>query len=555
MVVELWIARMAGRAMPQHQPCRKAVQGELHFHGQGPVHIGGWGRHCPETRQWLGPPSRANPLATCRQLRATNRQARNLQALRALPLQGPLAITVSISLGLLGLAVACSRRLQQPVKGAAGRLRRARNAAIIAQMRRIWRRSLPKEPHWRGPSALDLFLRELRSRRLTTTSEASVVLDLMLLRKAFREAGGCWPSTGRTVRAAELEDLAHFMRFASAAYGSLLTSISGMDARPIWRWLLPGPRRRAADAQEIRRYCSLEESELLHYSDGGRGAFHPAWFLAHDPATGAGVLAVRGTITLSDILTDVAGESAPFEEGIAHRGFLSAARELRAAADAPLGQLFAGGGREARPTRLVVCGHSLGAACAVLLAIILRREQLAGTAPFLKDVHISCLTYGCPPVLKLNPGAESLVPPVLNVVHRFDWISRLQLANVLRLVEAVANVEALGLPPRRKMACIAGRGSAEGLGLRFKDLYRAEPGGRAAGGLELPGRTVWLYDACGGVHTRAEWADARLSAAPPALDDPVRAVLDHLPTTYEAALRDALQQLEASSRLGCDSRA
>jgi len=434
------------------------------------------------------------------------------------------------------------------------RLTRARNAFAISKMRRIWRSSFPRAGvlSWDGPSALDLVLGEIRSAGLTGVSDGAVTANLLLLGKAYSDGGRQWVGTGRAVDVATLEELGRYARFTAAAYGTLFASLSLTGCRgslrQFFRWLRAGStRRHEVDAEEICRACEIDAKDLFHYDTGGRDAFSPAWFLARDPVSGAGVLSIRGTITLADILTDVAGESVPFDGGVAHRGFLRGAEAVIRGAQEPLQRLLSQG-----VTELVVCGHSLGAGCAVLATLALLKEQRSPPSP-LEPLKIRCLTYGCPPTVARPPGSEEV--PVVNVVNRFDWIPRLQLANILRLARAVGQIEALGLPLRRKVKCLLGRESPSELGIRFDDVYTVKAQRPASDvitkqcqSLDLVGETIWLYDACAGLVRRAEFAVAdAISFGPPALEDPLRAMLDHVPLAYVRGLQEACKTRSATS--------
>lgn len=446
---------------------------------------------------------------------------------------------------------------------------RARNLSAIWGIRRLTGRLLSGHAAARASRGMDLLLAALRRSGLTGLSDAAVATDLLVLRRAYLAAvaqgaaGGLWPGTGEEAGSADLEELAHFAKFATAAYGAVFLAAMSPRGRGTLRsllWQLGTARLR--DLATIRRHCGLEPSDLVHFQEGGPGAFRPAWFLAWDQEREAAVLTVRGTANVDEALTDCVCDVAPFEGGFAHRGFLESAVALREQVDGPLQQLI----QERRPRRLVVCGHSLGGACAVLLAVSLHREQQSGTTSFLHGLQIKCLTYGCPPTMLVRPDKADILPDILNVAYRFDWVPRAQLSTVLRLVESIGRVEALGFSIKQKASFAAGRSEllAEH-GLRFRDLYPASPGGRAGEvskrtevTLCLVGRCLWMYDACAGFYVRTEVADAkRLSEGPPFLEDPVRAAFDHSPLQYEVVLRRACgsqamatPQVQAAGRLG-----
>lgn len=393
---------------------------------------------------------------------------------------------------------------------------------------------------------VDLLLVTLRRHSLTDISDAAILVNFMVLRRAYLQeaassgGGGYWPGTGVEATAAELEDLAHYAKFATAVYGSIALAYVSPRGQGYLRGILAHiGRLRRGNLVAIERHCGIPSEHLYHYQEGGRGAFQPTWLLAWDQETQAAVLSIRGTASYEEALTDCVSEAVSCEVGMAHSGFLAAADVLREQVRDPLEKLVS----ERGARHLVVCGHSMGAACAVLLALSLHQDQRSGQAHFIEGVKIRCLTFGCPPTVAVGPDSAKSMPDILNVVHRLDWVPRARLGNVLRLLEAIGKIESLGLSLRQKLAFAAGRTATSPTGsVRFADVYPSPTAGsvggrKACAELRLVGRCLWLYDACAGLHMRAEVADpGRLSDPPPLLDDPVRAALDHSPIEYERAL-------------------
>ena len=95
------------------------------------------------------------------------------------------------------------------------------------------------------------------------------------------------------------------------------------------------------------------------------------------------LIAVRGTQQLADFLRDADARQVPFEEGFGqvHRGFYGAAKKAAAFVTSYLDRFYAG-------QKLLICGHSLGGAVALLLAEMLRRRPEGYT--------LQLYTYGAP---------------------------------------------------------------------------------------------------------------------------------------------------------------
>jgi hypothetical protein len=142
------------------------------------------------------------------------------------------------------------------------------------------------------------------------------------------------------------------------------------------------------------------------------------FFVAVDRASRRVVVAVRGTMSLQDLLTDLDTEVAPLDaHGLpghyTHRGILRSAlfvrRELQA-----VGALQ--GFMRANPDfALWFVGHSLGAGIAVLLALLMRAEFPEARA----------VAFGCPLLLdEALAAAPDTVRRVTVVVHNTDVIPR-----------------------------------------------------------------------------------------------------------------------------------
>jgi len=137
------------------------------------------------------------------------------------------------------------------------------------------------------------------------------------------------------------------------------------------------------------------------------------------------VLSVRGTITMKDILTDMAAHSVPFLDGTAHEGFLSATEQLLDdVGDRLRNELQAHAGY-----RLVICGHSMGGAIAAMAAAKLRSE-----APWAAN----CVSYGIgtPSVLSRSIGERlARERAVCTVVNAQDWAPRFSTSNLRELLD------------------------------------------------------------------------------------------------------------------------
>ncbi|MBN2977039.1 lipase [Pseudomonas fluorescens] len=137
-------------------------------------------------------------------------------------------------------------------------------------------------------------------------------------------------------------------------------------------------------------------SRLHFFDDEKDGTDTQAFITHHDDVI---LIAVRGTASPSDGLRDANAHQTPFAEGVgkAHEGFYQAYRAMRDFVLRYLGQFY-------NDQRIVICGHSLGGAIALLLAEGLRRVSDS-------DYNILLYTYGAPRAAdsEFTAGASTLV--------------------------------------------------------------------------------------------------------------------------------------------------
>uniref|UniRef100_A0A672M662 sn-1-specific diacylglycerol lipase n=1 Tax=Sinocyclocheilus grahami TaxID=75366 RepID=A0A672M662_SINGR len=149
------------------------------------------------------------------------------------------------------------------------------------------------------------------------------------------------------------------------------------------------------------------------------------------------LVAVRGTLSLKDVLTDLSAECENLSvEGVsgtcyAHKGICQAARYIykRLVNDGILSQGF----NIAPEYKLVITGHSLGAGAASLLAVLLR-----STHPTLE-----CYAFSPPGGLMSKALADYSKQFVVSVVLGKDLVPRLSIPNMedlkRRLLKMVSN--------------------------------------------------------------------------------------------------------------------
>ncbi|XP_016069105.1 PREDICTED: sn1-specific diacylglycerol lipase beta, partial [Miniopterus natalensis] len=246
---------------------------------------------------------------------------------------------------------------------------------------------------------------------------------------------------------AELENCRHYMQFAAAAYGwplyiyrnpfTGLCRIGGDCCRSrTTEYDLVGGEQLHCHFGSILRITGLQYRDFIHISFHDK-VFELPFLVALDHRKECIVVAVRGTMSLQDILTDLSAESETLDlecevqDCVAHKGISQAARYLyrRLVNDGILSQAFS----IAPDYRLVIVGHSLGAGAAALLAILLRKVH----------PQVRCYAFSPPRGLLSKSLHEYSKDFTVSLVLGKDVIPRLSVANMedlkKRILRAIAH--------------------------------------------------------------------------------------------------------------------
>ncbi|KAH9602787.1 hypothetical protein KSS87_023074 [Heliosperma pusillum] len=181
-------------------------------------------------------------------------------------------------------------------------------------------------------------------------------------------------------------------------------------------------------AAGLAKQSMLRESNILKFVKNS-SVLRPGYYIGIDPRRKLVILGIRGTHTVYDLVTDVvstSGGDVTFEGYTTHFGTAEAASWFL---DHELGTIKKCLQKH-EGYRLRLVGHSLGAATASLLAIMLRKKSDSelGFDPNM----VTAVGIATPPCVS-KELAESCSGYVTNVVMQDDIVPRLSVASLSRL--------------------------------------------------------------------------------------------------------------------------
>jgi pimeloyl-ACP methyl ester carboxylesterase len=239
---------------------------------------------------------------------------------------------------------------------------------------------------------------------------------------------------------AQLLHLRRLIRLCTVSYGESLEKFLGLSSET------PATRPSAGEGSTEHPHPSHAffasrgdlppDSEILHSTHTLRtltslGIYHPLLFILRDPSTKSIVVVIRGTLSFSDILCDLAATPTTHGSGHMHSAFLAAAKML-VLENAPFMVNLQKALAENPGFGILITGHSLGAALASALALLL--------PPLFAGVPAHAVAFASPAVASRLVVSKN----VTSIVLGDDPVPRLSIETVRYAKHAVNAVERLG---------------------------------------------------------------------------------------------------------------
>ena len=230
---------------------------------------------------------------------------------------------------------------------------------------------------------LSLLVREMKPLGMEGMATFDPIAGIVLWREQRRAAAARRRATAELYPHApkpptpDLTPLLVGVRHAAAAYGSLASLLQNNSMQDkahgfvgaVQAALVSGD----GDAVEKKATIAAARSagirpEDIVSADWCTLAFSPASYVAVDHGAETVVVAIRGTVSGGDLLTDACSTSVPFLGGWAHAGMVASAWQVIRTQMAPASRALS----QHPGYSLLVTGHSMGAGVAACLAMLIR---------------------------------------------------------------------------------------------------------------------------------------------------------------------------------------
>eukprot|EP00039_Didymoeca_costata_P001040 m.49181 g.49181 ORF g.49181 m.49181 type:complete len:464 (-) comp10602_c0_seq1:2470-3861(-) len=268
--------------------------------------------------------------------------------------------------------------------------------------------------------------------------------------------------------------------------------------------------------------------KLLRY-DQATGPMSVAYFVCFNPEEKVAVIGVKGTSTMSDLITDlVCSSEANHRLGIdnlrCHQAIGEAAFSITKGV-LPLVEHFL----IPQGYKVVFSGHSLGAGAAALAGASIN-AQLKSMNP-LKQNPVRVYAYACPAIVDYK-SSLSMKPFITTIVNQADVIPRASVANAVIMLKLLHQVDVERMETGGQLPKVSMNETEKKLALIHgqTDLYCQDH-------LFVPGKALIMYNSTVDGDGRDSVLQDASSQALRVIIPDANMVMDHLAEGYEESLK------------------
>ncbi|KAF9177455.1 hypothetical protein BGZ50_008754 [Haplosporangium sp. Z 11] len=251
-------------------------------------------------------------------------------------------------------------------------------------------------------------------------TNAQVLTAVVVLERYYRDITSERMDTGLATLE-QVEHAGYFWRFSMACYGWAGINFVGKGngiIRDFIRW-----RSDHACAIDFLR---IPKEDLLAYEFHASKVFHPTYYVALDRATNSIVLAIRGTMSAFDTLTDLVCEYQQWKGGLVHGGMKTSADWFMAHLVPQIVAYIA----KHKVSALNIVGHSLGAGTASILTMMLLDHQHEFRSMLNGQFRIQCHAFA--PACSVSKDlADRYRDSIRCYVYEDDIVSRLSYGSMM----------------------------------------------------------------------------------------------------------------------------
>ncbi|RIB28585.1 Alpha/Beta hydrolase protein [Gigaspora rosea] len=335
----------------------------------------------------------------------------------------------------------------------------------------------------------------------------------------------------------KLEKATYYLKFCTASYGSFMFNVFGYGYT-----LAPkNAVRMNSDRKTIQDYFGISKDDIICWEFGHSSVSVPSYMIIRDPKTNSIIISIRGTLSATDIITDVLAYYEPWKNGFVHRGMFRSAQYLvrKSLKDIRVAV------KKFKVNSIQVIGHSLGAAVSCLVTLLLRKR----CKDLIEDgIDIHAWSFAPPPCCSLDIASRNETKSYIdNFVNENDVVPRLSYGSFMNFKELIKFVvNELKDDNYKKMSS---KDKLSALMASIDDYHKNLVSSSREQKLYIPGTIYYLYKKRDPHNPLLREILCEKSTQESFTDIALRKnfLLHHLPGKYDKRLRKVMKRLAKQS--------